>query len=296
VARVDQTVELPSPPTQVQVQSSVKGRANGPYCAQRKSVEVTQLSSCDRRLGQARKEGQIALRPATAASELTDHQAGASIVHEADYRDPRLSPTYLQPNASSLCYPDVCMDDLPARLVADLDTAFPDLVRGYQNLVFGVALRVVADAASAEDVAQEVFVRAYRALKRFPTDRLEQLQPKAWLAKITLNQARTHVKTRKRHEPLDGIIETARALEAGPVQLAERRDERRMWARLLSNLPDRYRLPVALRHVDGLSYEELSATLDRPLGSVKSDVHRGVALLRAAYDAEQRGIAQKEAV
>ena len=71
---------------------------------------------------------------------------------------------------------------------------------------------------------------------------------------------------------------------------------RAMWARLLTQLPERYRLAVALRHVEGLSYEELAETLKRPVGTVKSDVHRGVALLRAAYDAEQRVTAQKEAV
>jgi RNA polymerase sigma-70 factor (ECF subfamily) len=62
-----------------------------------------------------------------------------------------------------------------------------------------------------------------------------------------------------------------------------------MWARLLAGLPARYRLAVALRHVDDLSYAEIAETLNKPLGSVKSDVHRGIALLRAAYDAEQRG-------
>lgn len=66
-----------------------------------------------------------------------------------------------------------------------------------------------------------------------------------------------------------------------------------MWARLLAGLPPRYRLAVALRHVDELSYAELAETLARPVGSVKSDVHRGIALLRAAYDAEQRAIAQE---
>ena len=74
------------------------------------------------------------------------------------------------------------------------------------------------------------------------------------------------------------------------MRLAERSDERRMWARLLAGLPDRYRLAVALRYVDDLSYPELAETLGRPLGSVKSDVHRGTALLRAAYDAEQRAL------
>jgi RNA polymerase sigma-70 factor (ECF subfamily) len=66
-----------------------------------------------------------------------------------------------------------------------------------------------------------------------------------------------------------------------------------MWARLLAGLPQRYRLAVALRHVNDMSYAEIAETLGRPLGSVKSDVHRGIQLLRAAYDAEQRGIAQE---
>lgn len=188
------------------------------------------------------------------------------------------------------------MDDLPARLATDLEGSFVDLVREHQDLVFGVALRVVRDGASAEDVAQEAFVRAYRALKRYPRQRVSELKPRPWLARICLNLARNHVRARRNHSELDDFAERLPSPDDGPVRLAERRDDRRMWARLLAGLPDRYRLAVALRHVDGLSYEELSETLSRPLGSVKSDVHRGVALLRAAYDAEQRMAAQKEAV
>ncbi len=188
------------------------------------------------------------------------------------------------------------MDDLPARLATDLDGCFGDLVRAHQDLVFGVALRVVGDAASAEDVAQESFVRAYKALKRYPGERIEQLKPRPWLAQIALNLARNHVRARKHHDDLDDAAQQVPAKEDGPVRLAERRDDKRMWAQLLAGLPTKYRLPVALRHVEGLSYEELSEALDRPVGSVKSDVHRGIALLRAAYDAEQREIARKEAV
>lgn len=189
------------------------------------------------------------------------------------------------------------MDDLPARLAADLDGCFGDLVRAHQDLVFGVALRVVGDAASAEDVAQESFVRAYKALKKYETQRVRDLKPRPWLAQIALNLARNHVRTRKHHDVIDDEAAAQVATkEDGPVKLAERRDDKRMWARLLAGLPDKYRLPVSLRHVEGLSYEELSEALKRPIGSVKSDVHRGVSLLRAAYDAEQREIARKEAV
>ncbi len=195
-----------------------------------------------------------------------------------------------------MCYPHVCMDELPARLASDLDGSFIELVRDHQDLVFGVAVRVTGDGASAEDVAQEAFVRAYRALKRYPAQRISELRPRPWLAQIALNLAKNHVRSRRLHTELDDLAERMPSADEGPVRLAERRDDRRMWARLLAGLPDRYRLAVALRHVEGLSYEELSATLARPVGSVKSDVHRGVALLRAAYDAEQRVAAQKEAV
>ncbi|MEO6349307.1 MAG: sigma-70 family RNA polymerase sigma factor [Candidatus Limnocylindrales bacterium] len=188
------------------------------------------------------------------------------------------------------------MDDLPARLAIDLDGSFGDLVRTHQDLVFGVALRVVGDGASAEDVAQEAFVRAYRALKRYPRKRVEEIRARPWLAQIAVNLARNHIRARRLHAEFDGIAEHVPSKDDGPLRLAERRDDQRMWARLLAGLPDRYRMAVALRHVEGLSYEELAETLDRPVGSVKSDVHRGVALLRAAYDAEQRHIAQKEAV
>jgi RNA polymerase sigma-70 factor (ECF subfamily) len=188
------------------------------------------------------------------------------------------------------------MEELAARLAADVDGCFGDLVREHQDLVFGVAMRVVGDGSSADDVAQEAFVRAYRALKKYPSERIAELKARPWLARITLNVARNHVRGQRPNDNIDDIREHLPTKDDGPLRLAERRDDQRMWARLLAALPDRYRLAVALRHVDGLSYDELSETLNRPLGSVKSDVHRGIALLRAAYDAEQRSIAQKEAV
>jgi RNA polymerase sigma factor (sigma-70 family) len=179
-------------------------------------------------------------------------------------------------------------DPLCARLADDLDGAFPELVMDHQGLVFGVAARVVGDFA-AEDVAQEVFVRAYRALKKYPDQRVREMRLRPWLARMTLNQARNSIRGQKRTTDITDVADHPQSNDTGPHQRAQSREERRMWARLLGGLPQRYRLAVALRHVDDLSYAEIAETLGKPLGSVKSDVHRGIALLRAAYDAEQRG-------
>jgi RNA polymerase sigma-70 factor (ECF subfamily) len=186
--------------------------------------------------------------------------------------------------------------DLCARLATDLDGHFTELVMDHQQLVFGVALRVVADAAAAEDVAQEVFVRAYRAMRRYPSARIRELRLRPWLGRMTLNLARNSVRGRRTEVDLADVQESQQSSDDEPVQLIQRREDQERWARLLSALPTRYRLAVALRHVDGLSYAELAETLGKPIGSVKSDVHRGTALLRAAYDAEQRATARLEAV
>jgi RNA polymerase sigma-70 factor (ECF subfamily) len=185
-------------------------------------------------------------------------------------------------------------DELCERLATDVDEAFPELVAAHQDLVYGVALRVTRDDANAQDVAQDAFVRAYRALKRYPEGQVREMRLRPWLARIALNTARNSLRTRHDHADLADAAEAATPGD-GPTRIAERNDERQMWARLLGGLPDRYRLAVGLRYVDDLSYPELAETLGRPLGSVKSDVHRGTALLRAAYDAEQRALAAREA-
>jgi RNA polymerase sigma-70 factor, ECF subfamily len=176
-------------------------------------------------------------------------------------------------------------DSLCARLADNLDEAFPDLVADHQQLVYGVAVRVVGES-SAEDVAQEVFVRAYRTLKRYPAERVREMLLRPWLARVTLNLARNSIRGRRVHSD---VADVDVASEAYPHHDVQRREEQRMWRRLLGELPTRYRLAVALRHVDELSYAEIAETLGKPLGSVKSDVYRGIQLLRAAYDAEQRG-------
>ncbi len=211
----------------------------------------------------------------------------------------------VQPLTRALCYSDVHMeqvvdrpaeDALCARLADDLDGGFAELMAAHQDLVFGVALRVVGDHARAQDVFQDAFVRAYRALRRYPPERVRALRPRPWLARIALNAARNSLRTVRQTSDITQLGDSIAATDDGPSRVAERGEERQMWSRLLAGLPERYRLAVALRHIDGLSYAELAETLHRPLGSVKSDVHRGTQLLRAAYDAEQRDTFRQEAM
>jgi len=175
-------------------------------------------------------------------------------------------------------------DALPARLAIDLDRAFEDLVRLHQNLVFGVALRVTNDRGDAEDVAQETFIRAYRALGQYDGARVGAMKLRPWLAKIALNLARNKVNRKRRTEPLDH--EPAATSDAAADFSFSAAADAEATAVLLNQLPDRYRVAVALRHVEGLSYAELAEVLGRPVGTVKAQVHRGLDLLRTALQGE----------
>jgi RNA polymerase sigma-70 factor (ECF subfamily) len=166
-------------------------------------------------------------------------------------------------------------------------SAFPTLVAHYQDLVYGIARRSTNDATEAEDLAQEAFLRAFRALGRYDAARIADLRLRGWLASITLNAARNRARDRDPDTAtIEAIPEPVDGGDARPDAIAERREEAWMWRRRLDALPRGYRQAVELRHVEGLSYPELAAALRKPIGTVKSDVHRGVALLRRAYVAE----------
>ena len=181
------------------------------------------------------------------------------------------------------------MDDptLADALAHDLDAAFEPLVRAHADRCFAIALRVLGDPRDAEEVAQDALVRAYRALAGYESARIRDLRLRPWLATIVVNLCRNRVRRgRAPTTPLDGLAEVGREpaapLEHGPVAVAERAVEREQLAALLATLPERYRVPVVLRHVDDLSYAELAEVLGRPEGTLKAQVHRGIAMLRAA--------------
>jgi RNA polymerase sigma-70 factor (ECF subfamily) len=184
-------------------------------------------------------------------------------------------------------------ETLTRELATNLDGAFECLVRAYQDRLYAFGLRLTGSPRDAEEIAQDAFVRAYRALARYPDERVQALKLRAWLFQVTVNVARNRARTRRLTETAltsadgshDGLVDLPADDAEQPEHVAERRAEQDQVAAVVASLPERYRAAVVLRHIQGLSYQEIAAVLGQPAGTVKSNVHRGVAYLRAALDA-----------
>jgi RNA polymerase sigma-70 factor (ECF subfamily) len=183
---------------------------------------------------------------------------------------------------------------LAAALAVDLDRTFEQLVLAYQRRLFGFALRLCGSPQDAEEVAQDAFVRAYRALAAYPPERARMLKLGPWLTQIALNVQRNRVqKHRVATVALDEPSEDAapRDVEGDAREQPEARavsaELRGHLETLLRHLPDHWRIPVVLRHVEGFTYQEIAQLLDLPPGTVKSAVHRGTQMLRESLAAER---------
>jgi RNA polymerase sigma-70 factor (ECF subfamily) len=176
-------------------------------------------------------------------------------------------------------------DPLATDLVDDLAGAYERVVLAYQDQLYRFALRMCGNAADAREITQEAFVRGYRALQRYSSERRRALALRAWLYRITLNLTRNHLRRRRPAglplASLNGHEPRATDTPATALLAAERR---RVLARLVAELPERYRAPVVLRHVEALTYEDAAAVLRQPVGTTKANVHRALTLLRRALE------------
>jgi RNA polymerase sigma-70 factor (ECF subfamily) len=170
--------------------------------------------------------------------------------------------------------------------------AFEALVRRYERWVFTLAFRMVGDRGDAEDVAQEVFLKAYRGLSGFRGGS----RFSTWLYAIASHHCLNHLAGRAARARRAGRAGTASdgrggelpsALDRiadetpGPDAVLERHELRRMVQHELLQLTEPHRIVLILRDIQGMSYEDIAATLGVELGTVRSRLHRARMELRA---------------
>jgi RNA polymerase sigma-70 factor (ECF subfamily) len=176
--------------------------------------------------------------------------------------------------------------DLSRALSGNVDGNFEQLIRVFQDRLYSFSLRLANNRADAEEIVQEGFVRAFRALKSYPPRRVEAIDLNAWLYRIVLNVFRTRVRKSRPRLFSSGesnpTADEAGAAAAGPnpEEAAERGEIRRHLGRAVASLPERYRVPLILRYVENLPASEIEKILKQPEGTVKSNIHRGIQRMR----------------
>jgi RNA polymerase sigma-70 factor, ECF subfamily len=168
---------------------------------------------------------------------------------------------------------------LVQRVQAGEKAAFDLLVRKYQHRVLKLVSRFVSDAAEAEDVAQEAFLKAYRALASFRGDSAFY----TWLYRIAINTAKNALVSNRRR-PVDFDLDLqdpeqydrhARLKEGDtPEGVLLTEEIRSVVERAMEQLPEDLRTAIVLRELEGLSYEEIAEAMDCPVGTVRSRIFR----------------------
>jgi RNA polymerase sigma-70 factor, ECF subfamily len=160
--------------------------------------------------------------------------------------------------------------------------SWEDVVRTHSARVYRLAYRLTGDPHEAEDLTQEVFVRVFRSLSSYTPGTFE-----GWLHRITTNLFLDTVR-RKQRIRFDALAEDAAerlaSREPTPSQVYDDTHLDSDVAAALEALPADFRAAVVLCDIEGLSYEEIAATLGVKLGTVRSRIHRGRAALRAALE------------
>jgi RNA polymerase sigma-70 factor (ECF subfamily) len=167
------------------------------------------------------------------------------------------------------------------------ESAYAEIVQRYRNPIVNYLYRFLNDYEEAVDLAQETFVRVYFAIERYHT----AYAFSTYIYRIATNLAISEIRKRKRRRMLSltGFFQT----DEGDVVEFQPRDERRLAdetmvddersrviAKAIAALPEKYRVPIILRDVDGRSYEEIAEIMELGLGTTKSRINRGRALLR----------------
>jgi RNA polymerase sigma-70 factor (ECF subfamily) len=167
--------------------------------------------------------------------------------------------------------------DLIERFKQGDPSAFEALVRKHQDRIYNICRYMLQDPQIAQDAAQDVFLKAYRALKDFRPD----ASLYSWIYRIAINTCLDYRRKSRREEfsgePLTGDLPSG---EYSPHQLYESGEIRYSIQQALQKLPEKLRAAIVLREIEGLSYEEIAEVLHTSAGTVKSRISRAREQLR----------------
>lgn len=187
--------------------------------------------------------------------------------------------------------------DLVARVQRGDNAAFDLLVRKYQHRTAALISRYIRDWSEVQDVAQDTFVRAYKAIGGFRGD----AQFSTWLHRIAVNTAKNHLVAGNRRPPTDDVeIEDAEHFESGlrlrdndtPERELMRQQLEQTVLRAVEELPQELREAITFREVEGMSYEEIAERMDCPIGTVRSRIFRA----REAIDERMKPLLENDNV
>ena len=164
---------------------------------------------------------------------------------------------------------------------------FESIVDDYQRRLYGFALRMTGNREDAEEIVQDAFVRAYRALAKMEPAQRAELRLQPWLYTITLNVTRNRLRSKRpTNVALDSLADPDALLndtQEGPdqpEQIVDRAADMVLVEQALLQLPMHLRAAATLRFIEGRSNPEIAEILNQPIGTVKSHVHRAVRILR----------------
>jgi RNA polymerase sigma-70 factor (ECF subfamily) len=183
--------------------------------------------------------------------------------------------------------------DVVALALEGRDAAHRELIKRYERPVFSLVFRMVRDRELAEDLTQDTFVKVLSHLDRYRTD----FKFSSWLFKIANNVAIDHLRRRQLdtvsidgspHATNSDAVEASRFdISDGSESALDEMEAKELGSAIeqaISSLRPEYRSCILLRHVEGRSYEEIASTLDLPLGTVKTYIHRARHELRRALE------------
>lgn len=164
---------------------------------------------------------------------------------------------------------------------------FEQIVDDYQRRLYGFALRMTGNREDAEEIVQDAFVRAYRALGKMPAEQRRELRLQPWLYTITLNVTRNRLRSKRPASVAldaladpDALLRNSSERPRQPEAIVEQNADVALVERALLQLPMHLRAAATLRFIEGRSHPEIAEILHQPIGTVKSHVHRAVRILR----------------